>query len=407
MSPIILLLQYQNITLMYYKLNGKVYGNKLEGLISAQEKTGSAHNLEFIPHSGWDSYNWLNEPEESWEEILREHALNLRTKYSYLRLWYSGGVDSQTILNTFIKYNIHLDEIAITRNSPIDRSDTLENGETNWVAIPFLKAHRRELARTKINIIDMGSREYYKYYSNEKSTIENHNNLDYEIPVGVIAYGGIVPDKIRPQKNAANITGIEKPIIGLDENGFYLYYIDTIHFWNSKYDPNLAEESLENFYLEPKVQSKQCHMVKNFCKENGGECLKTLAKGERLSLLTTDAICRDPLYIPYSTGKGTDAKTAICGIGFKLGKVSRLYSNSVNVRTFKDVFRENLTLNSNSNLLDINYEIISTIEEIVKNKLGTYWFNNKDNIRDGIVGKISKKYYIEYGKEWFTKANRF
>lgn len=386
---------------MYYVLDGKVYGNKLEGLIAAQEKTGSAHNLDFIPHSAWDSFDWTMEPQETWQEILREHALNLRTKYSYLRLWYTGGVDSQTILNTFIKHNIHLDEIAIQRDSPVDKFDTLENGEINWVAVPFLKAHRKELARTKINIIDIGSKEYYKYYNDEKKVIENSNTIDYAIPTSMIAYGGIVPEKIKPQKNAANITGIEKPIIGLDKNGFYLYYIDVLNFWNFKYNPNSTEEALENFYLEPKVQSKQCHMVKNFCKEKSGEYLKILSKGDRLSLLTIDAICRDPLYIPYSTGKRTNLETAVCGSGFSLNPVNRLYSQSLSQRTFKDVFRENLTINSGSNILDINYQRWETIEQIVKSNLGSYWFNNKDNIQDGIIGKLSKKYYIEYGNEWF------
>ena len=389
---------------MYYILNGKIYGNKLEGLIAAQEQTGSAHNLDFIPHSEWDSYDWLKEPEESWEQVLYEHALNLRIKYSYLRLWYTGGVDSQTILNTFIKNNIHLDEIAITRDSPIDRFDTIENGETNWVAIPFLKAHRKELARTKINIIDVGSKEYYNYYNNERFFIENNNCYDYQIPTGMIAYGDIIPDKIKPQKNAANITGMEKPVIGLDEHGFYLYYIDSMHFWNSKHDPNSSEAALENFYLEPKVQSKQCHMVKNFCKQKQGDYLKTLAKGERLSLLTTDAICRDPLYVPFSTGKRANLETAICGPNFSLKPVKSLYSQSLTPRTFKDVFRENLTINSGSKILDINYKRWETTEQIVKSKLGSSWFNNKENIRDGILGKISKKYYIEYGKEWFKKA---
>lgn len=393
---------------MYYKLNDKVYGNKIEALIAAKEKTGDANNIEFIPHPDWDSYRWLDEPEESWKEILRQRALELREKYSYLRLWYTGGSDSQTILNTFIKNNIHLDEIIIGRENPVDKFDLIDNAELNWVAIPFLKAHKKELAKTKINIYNAGSKECHSLWSNEKYFVENNNESGFMVPSGMVA-DGLIPNLITPQKNAANITGMEKPIIGLDKNGFYMYYIDTLIFWQSKENPDYANDALENFYVAPKIWSKQCHMVKEFCKDKKGEYLKTLVNGGRISIIATDSICRDPLYIPFSLGKSPDLSTARVGKGVnvKLSKLTRYYKNSLNIRTFKDVFRENLAMNHGSQglkLLELNEYSWFRIEETIKNKLGKEWFNNKNNIKDGIVGKFSKKYYLEHSTWWYNEG---
>jgi len=375
---------------MYYKVNDKIYGNKTEALIAAQEKTGDANNAEFIPHPDWESYNWTDEPIETWKEVMREHALNLREKYLWLRLWFSGGVDSQTILNTFVENNIHLDEIVLVRDSPIDNYNTFENGEINWVAIPFIKAHKKSLEKTYINVIDSGSDAYYKLWNNEDYFIENQSNIDFNVPHGMICYNNIIPNALQPRINAANIVGIEKPIIGLDEKGFYMYHLDTAAFWQSKFDPNEAKDALEHFYLEPKVWSKQCHMVKNFCKEKKGIYFQTLAKQDRLPLLTTDTICRDPLCVPFTTGKSVD--------------IERYHIDSIKTRCFKDVFRENLSVQYDPRLSDINRYLWSTLEETIKLKLGKQWFNNKENIKDGIVGKISKKYYLEHNSEFYNQA---
>ena len=93
------------------KLNKKYYF-KHQALLEDQ-------NMEFHMGPLYDNYDWTVEPTDSWKQVLKSHALKLREKYKYLRLWYSGGSDSQTVLNTFVDNKIHLDEIAIVRLSPI------------------------------------------------------------------------------------------------------------------------------------------------------------------------------------------------------------------------------------------------------------------------------------------------
>jgi hypothetical protein len=45
---------------------------------------------------------FFQEPSESLAELQRQRALEIRNKYSYVRLWLSGGADSITALNAFL-----------------------------------------------------------------------------------------------------------------------------------------------------------------------------------------------------------------------------------------------------------------------------------------------------------------
>lgn len=64
--------------------------------------------------------DWSIEPKESMEELCYRRAQQLRDQYDYLILYYSGGADSKTILETFLKYNIPLDEVVVSRYVDID-----------------------------------------------------------------------------------------------------------------------------------------------------------------------------------------------------------------------------------------------------------------------------------------------
>ena len=49
---------------------------------------------------------------KSFDELLKERCIQLRDKYNYLILYFSGGSDSETTLQSFIRSGIHLDEIV-------------------------------------------------------------------------------------------------------------------------------------------------------------------------------------------------------------------------------------------------------------------------------------------------------
>ena len=59
------------------------------------------------------SSDWKTEPKKSLKELYKERAEQIRAKYAYLILAFSGGHDSTQVLETFYYNNIHIDEILL------------------------------------------------------------------------------------------------------------------------------------------------------------------------------------------------------------------------------------------------------------------------------------------------------
>jgi len=245
--------------------------------------------VEFRMGDVYDQYDWTIEPEGTWQDVLKAHALKLRDSHEYLRLWYSGGSDSQTILNTFVKNDIHLDEIAMVRFSPINNYESRAMQEINLVAIPQIQQIRAQIPHTKVEVYDLG----YSYYV---SWFDKHFDLDKtNVPNFRIFFTSnahkLIPG-INNYKNIGNITGVEKPRLSSDEKGTYWYFIDE-SLANHIVDPHEPAHQIM-FFMDPIVHAKQCHIIKNHNDFNG----RTIHKPEYFI-----GKCRDELFLNFSHGK--------------------------------------------------------------------------------------------------------
>ena len=104
--------------LIYLKdKDGKIYNSrsKLFGLTETDYD-----NLELVVSEKFDNANWSKEPEESLSELYKRRAYQIRDMYNYIIFYFSGGSDSITALNTFVKNNIPIDEIVVYINSDTD-----------------------------------------------------------------------------------------------------------------------------------------------------------------------------------------------------------------------------------------------------------------------------------------------
>ena len=96
----------------YYQVGNYRTFSKLEA-IEIEQATGETVHWNFNDEV-YSCYDWTKEPEPntSISEFYRRRAQQLRDKYEYLVLMYSGGPDSQVILDTCLGNNIHIDEIV-------------------------------------------------------------------------------------------------------------------------------------------------------------------------------------------------------------------------------------------------------------------------------------------------------
>ena len=112
-----------NESLGFYIVNGVRYESKIHALIEAT-KLGKKPRWVFSDDT-FENYNWQQEPVESLDELYNQRARQLRERYDYLVLCYSGGSDSNNILEAFIRQGLLIDELVT--NFIVDATRSISN----------------------------------------------------------------------------------------------------------------------------------------------------------------------------------------------------------------------------------------------------------------------------------------
>ena len=122
-------------------------------------------DVRFVFHDNhFSKFDWTKEPTESLQELYKQRAIQLRDKYKYLIVGYSGGSDSHQILQTFLDNDIFIDEVfTSTWEKLLDGIDKTELStdehlkfflEYELNVVPMLKLIKEKSPLTKITVID-------------------------------------------------------------------------------------------------------------------------------------------------------------------------------------------------------------------------------------------------------------
>ena len=112
----------QNPKLGFYTVGDKVFYSKPLALI---ESTKTGHFPEWnFNNDVFSKQPWEHESETDLLELYRLRALQLREKYDYIRLDVSGGGDSSTVVYSFLKNHIHLDEVVFRYPKSGEKNNT-------------------------------------------------------------------------------------------------------------------------------------------------------------------------------------------------------------------------------------------------------------------------------------------
>lgn len=264
----------------YYTVGNVEFDSKIKALAHATS-TGLYPEWHFNDNE-YKTYDWSIEPTMSLDELYDQHTRRLREKYDYLILSYSGGADSHNILMSFIRQNIHLDEIVVnTMEKGNKKSTTIstQNVEaTNAAAehdlqtVPRLKEAAKLIPNTKISICDLTDYlfEYLEGKGDESWVFDKREGLN---PAGMTRFNYLHFGEIRKQfdkdKKFGIIMGVEKPRCFIYKDKFYVSFSDRAtnittvaeHF---KEYPN---STIEFYYWSPDsldIQCKQIHTIKRW-----------------------------------------------------------------------------------------------------------------------------------------------
>ena len=269
----------------YYQVNDRRFRLKSDALIYAS--TTKSAVTWYFGEDVFSAINWSTPIQSSLRELYKLRAQQLRDKYDFVSLFYSGGVDSTNVLHSFIDNDIFLDEIVIYRPKVIENRLNSEDktpynlfSETKYAAIPHLKKCTLD-SRTTVRIIHIDEA-IFKFFDDPILPMQFTNFSDYSSHgIGKVAMAMTDPvwNKLYAAgKRVGHIQGADKPIIQIDGDSYFFQFWDSAaaFIWEPSFHTDLTEmvqshQFHEMFYWSPDfplIPIKQCQILKKLCQIN-------------------------------------------------------------------------------------------------------------------------------------------
>jgi len=300
---------------VHSKTTKKIYSTKLQVALSKED----FNNLEIVHDGGfWDSVDWSHEPTENNLDILGERCRQLRDKYDYLILYYSGGSDSETVLQSFLKSRTFLDEIVINRICFNNNDPALLDIE---LAIQKVKTYIRFMPGTKVTINHVDEKIITDFCNKDRWVGTAFNGTIGMIRrFGAYDFAEYNHSQIYAKGNVGQIYGENKPVLTVRNGTWY----NKLSGWGIA--AALAGEWFFTSPDLPKLHVKQCYLAKNYWEEYNLPTNKVLGalndketsrlKDGRSIRQHLEAACRLPFDQRWQavkpTGLGNDLRSDVC-----------------------------------------------------------------------------------------------
>jgi len=258
----------------HYVVAGKKYFNKLEAYTEALQH-GFWPHWNFLEEE-FSQGNWLQEPAQTLDELYKQRAQDIRSRYDHVIVWFSGGADSDNVVRSFLHNNIHLDEIwhrsSFQRSSRTDKNTDSTNiaNETRHAAIPLLGEYQKLNNKVKINLFDAMDLSMQVWEQGAQDPYQT-NYFNPLLPAKQLS--DRFTDPVLKNKKICKISGLDKPKIIYRDNQYWFSFYDWVVHTNllDSRTNQLSNETDECFYWHPNailVLIKQAHIIKNFFKKN-------------------------------------------------------------------------------------------------------------------------------------------
>ena len=256
----------------------------------------------------FSAINWYNEPAESLKELYADRARQIRNKYDYIVLCFSGGSDSHNILSTFLENNIYIDEI-LTYHAHEGLKDKLtpvaNMVEITHAAVPEANKYIEKFPTTLHRLIDVSNivKDYwatnlkdlkfnFMYYNN--NYITPYNIIVTNLPTILPEYKNLVDSG----KRVCFIHGTDKPQIQVEHGRWFFYFKSSVIDASFSIRRQLEQSPFDDefFYWSPdawKIIAKQAHLIRKYFRKNRHIVKDTI---KRVNIIDEEFIY--PAYFP-------------------------------------------------------------------------------------------------------------
>lgn len=306
-----------NTNLGFYTCGPQTFTSKVDALLYSQI---TDNKVDWVFHDQvYSQYTWQQEPSLSMDQLYDARSRELREKYDYIVLSFSGGADTNNILESFIRQGLHIDEIVTNHMGKATAQTTVLDPhiKSSWnfaaehelQAVPRLQYIYDKLPQTKITVLDVSDIvvNSIKTMFNDADWVLHRND---HLSVGQLFrynyfYFSELKKKFDKNLQVGIIVGADKPKTFIDENNdFWLMFTDinvnitTINDFNSDY----SNVTTELFYWSPSTAPlvcKQAHVIKRWLENNSK--YQPVWKSQKFSVarLVQERILRNLLYTTW------------------------------------------------------------------------------------------------------------
>lgn len=370
----------------YYEIGDKKTLSKIEA-IELHNKTGIHPRWNFND-AIFSSYDWTQEPEESLAELYRQRAQQLREKYDYIVLFFSGGADSTNVLHSFLHNNIHINEIVSYHQMSVA-------GVNGWCEKEYLLAakpavHRALEINPNIRFRELDIAEYtLDYYRKKHNRLEAMYHLNdlwspHHFGLSDLANGIADWQNLADSgKKVCLLHGLDKPRVSCHENRYLMRFLDVLI--SSSIDVKILQQATpavehEPFYWTadfPKLLIKQGHVIKRY--------LET-------ALPTSFGITTSETSVGGKEINGQRLWLTSTGLHALIYPTWDLntYQNPKHLSPVASPRDNWFFQNPNSD----EFRVYKMTLQAIKQTLGDYWTNDPQNITRSVKGMWSNSYYL-------------
>lgn len=261
------MIDYKNSPIGYWQVANKYFIKKLDAIIESTA-TNTKIDYHFFDRV-WESFDRSTIGNHNLQQLYKIRAQQLRDKYDYLILYFSGGADSYNVLRSFIDNGIHLDEVCVKwcnnifdANTKIYTPNNLDMNSTNYLSewdyaiAPVLNHLRQYYPHIHIQIED------WMPDVNKKLTYDDFLSMnhwyDYEVPWYNV-FSRNEERLVSEGKKVAAIYGVDKPNTVFDDDHGYMFFTDQA-ITMANINP-LNPNGIELFYWTPDLPALAYEMA--------------------------------------------------------------------------------------------------------------------------------------------------